>query len=539
MEAKAGRVGLLELSFLVTIVLLFPPVASAQAPSCAGCYPDGQPCTLTYGAAGAVRDSVTGQAVAGAAITVLDLATTSAEDGSYALSGARLEQCHLDYYWSLSATAEGYERYELALYATDTNPGFLEILLDPLPPATVFPVQGFVAEFPACAGRMRGVTVTLQPLGLSTQTTVGVDGGLFAFEAVPPGNYTLTVSPACNPFGCWRETPVVVTDEFVQTAVCMDGPAPAVPPTPTRTPTPHCLFPTPPLCPIGQEPDCITGECVVGCGCKPCEPCPHGQVYSGTLNRCDCVSVPPTPTSTPCPGPVLTPCPLGERPNFCAPELCNAGCGCEECPSCPAGWILAPHQNSCECVPDPEFVTPTPRPTSTPDPCPLRPTPCPLGQEPRPCDDPCGLHCGCDPCPPCGEGEVAAPRLNFCRCVDPTPTATPPRECVGDCDGNGAVTVAELVGMVRAALGGAVTACLSAYAGADARIEITEVMSAVHDALHGCAGAPTGIPSPGERGMCYESANCDPCDVYPCRPFSASRDFCCRYPGLEGIWEVE
>lgn len=69
----------------------------------------------------------------------------------------------------------------------------------------------------------------------------------------------------------------------------------------TPTPTPACPFPAPtaPLCPVGQEPECVSGPCLVGCRCKPCPPCPFDQVYSGYTNRCDCVAEPPSPTPTP------------------------------------------------------------------------------------------------------------------------------------------------------------------------------------------------------------------------------------------------
>jgi subtilisin-like proprotein convertase family protein len=109
-----------------------------------------------------------------------------------------------------------------------------------------FSVSGYVTEFPSCTGRMRGVTVTLQPLGLSTQTGIGPDpseAGLFVFHNVPPGNYTLTVSPGCNPYGCWPETPVSVMSSDVSVpSICpvafSPTPTPTTTMTSTATPTP-------------------------------------------------------------------------------------------------------------------------------------------------------------------------------------------------------------------------------------------------------------------------------------------------------------
>lgn len=80
-------------------------------------------------------------------------------------------------------------------------------------------VAGHVAEFPlGCQGAMRGVTVTLEPGGFTTQTDLAA--GQFVFDGVSPGDYALTVSPACNPFGCWPVHEVHVGDEDVSLTVC-------------------------------------------------------------------------------------------------------------------------------------------------------------------------------------------------------------------------------------------------------------------------------------------------------------------------------
>jgi hypothetical protein len=63
--------------------------------------------------------------------------------------------------------------------------------------------------------------------------------------------------------------------------------------------------------------------------------------------------------------------------------------------------------------------------------------------------------------------------------------------------------------------------------------EINDLLAAVSNALRGCrAGSPsptpTRDPNESESGFCYESADCFPCDVYPCRPTGMSRSFCCQ-----------
>jgi hypothetical protein len=378
--SRRGQLSYVALFFLVGLAMPSSP-AEAQLRSCAGCFPDGEPCTLEYGASGVVRDSATGLPIAGALIDVLGLTTESASDGSYAVRGTRQETCHLDYYWSLSVSAEGYEPAELAYYATDTLSENLELPLDPIVPATGFTIHGIVAEFPACTGRMRGVTVTLEPLALTAETSVGPDGGVFEFVDVPPGEYVLRVSPRCNPFGCWRPTRIQVVDSFVRVDVCMDELTPAVPPTPTQTRTP-----TVPICPE------------------------------------------------------RTPCVLGDKPREqgCTPDGCGLGCGCEPCPACSSGEVLAPRFNVCECVPN-DVTDPTPRPTPTGTPCPVQTPPiCTAGQESIcTAEGDCLPLCECRPCAACPEGMEHA--ASSCACIvtleedDPAPEAKTSSSSSGSC----------------------------------------------------------------------------------------------------------
>ncbi len=74
----------------------------------------------------------------------------------------------------------------------------------------------------------------------------------------------------------------------------------------------------------------------------------------------------------------------------------------------------------------------------------------------------------------------------------PQPRATDAQDiCPGDCDGDGVVTVAELVTLVNIALGNAsIDACPSADVNGDATVSIAELIAAVPSALSGCPTAP-------------------------------------------------
>jgi hypothetical protein len=80
-----------------------------------------------------------------------------------------------------------------------------------------------------------------------------------------------------------------------------------------------------------------------------------------------------------------------------------------------------------------------------------------------------------------------------------TPTATPTRPrpaCPGDCNGDGVVTINELISAVGGALGTS-TACMQACdLNGDGVIEINELIAAVNTALQGCAATPTPTATP-------------------------------------------
>jgi len=61
--------------------------------------------------------------------------------------------------------------------------------------------------------------------------------------------------------------------------------------------------------------------------------------------------------------------------------------------------------------------------------------------------------------------------------------------CVGDCNGNGQVTVDEILTLVNIALGKAqLSDCGAGDANNDGQITVDEILTAVNNALNGCAG---------------------------------------------------
>jgi hypothetical protein len=64
--------------------------------------------------------------------------------------------------------------------------------------------------------------------------------------------------------------------------------------------------------------------------------------------------------------------------------------------------------------------------------------------------------------------------------------------CAGDCDGNGQVTVDEILRGVNVALGAAtIAACVVADGDGDGQVTIDELIGAVNAALSGCAALGT------------------------------------------------
>jgi hypothetical protein len=71
--------------------------------------------------------------------------------------------------------------------------------------------------------------------------------------------------------------------------------------------------------------------------------------------------------------------------------------------------------------------------------------------------------------------------------------AQPSRACTGDCNGDGEVTINELISMVNIALGSSpLSSCAIGDANGDGEITINEIIQAVNFALSGCPTQCTG-----------------------------------------------
>ena len=148
------------------------------------------------------------------------------------------------------------------------------------------------------------------------------------------------------------------------------------------------------------------------------------------------------------------------------------------------GQCLVGPGDTCVCVSE---ITPTlmPPPTATPTPTAV-------------CQGPCdGQSCTV---PGTGLGGNCLSGLDdTCRCVpEVTPTATVVgvSGCVGDCDGDGQVTIQELILAVEISLGESaeVTRCSAADENDDLQVTVDELVRAVDNALDGCP--MTCVPFP-------------------------------------------
>ena len=86
-----------------------------------------------------------------------------------------------------------------------------------------------------------------------------------------------------------------------------------------------------------------------------------------------------------------------------------------------------------------------------------------------------------------------------------TATAVPSQLCVGDCDGNGSVSVDDLIRMVNVALELApicsVSGCLAGDADCNCQITVDEIIQSVNNLLNGCTIFNTCNPVE-HRAMC-------------------------------------
>jgi hypothetical protein len=84
------------------------------------------------------------------------------------------------------------------------------------------------------------------------------------------------------------------------------------------------------------------------------------------------------------------------------------------------------------------------------------------------------------------QGFAVPYRGDVVGCSEATPTPTPLVACPGDCDGNGAVTIAELVRGVAMALGRPVAPCANADLDGSGFVVVNEIVAAVAAASDGC-----------------------------------------------------
>jgi hypothetical protein len=91
------------------------------------------------------------------------------------------------------------------------------------------------------------------------------------------------------------------------------------------------------------------------------------------------------------------------------------------------------------------------------------------------------------PAPTDTETPTSTPTPPLSPTPTPSPTSTLGRQCPGDCDGNGNVTVAEIVVLVNIALGNAqLSSCMPGDADDSHDVTIDEIVAAVNAALSGC-----------------------------------------------------
>jgi hypothetical protein len=91
----------------------------------------------------------------------------------------------------------------------------------PTPVAGQFRICGCVDEYPSSSCGMRGIGITLHPLDITV--TPDFFDTIFCFENVPPGEYSITLSPLqCNPSGCWPDsTPATVVNRDIFVRIMM------------------------------------------------------------------------------------------------------------------------------------------------------------------------------------------------------------------------------------------------------------------------------------------------------------------------------
>jgi predicted outer membrane repeat protein len=216
-----------------------------------------------------------------------------------------------------------------------------------------------------------------------------------------------------------------------------------------------CQCPTSCAAPV----DGLCGDCtaVVGATCESGALCVlHTPTATPTNTPTPTATPTATPTNTPTSTPTVTPTATStpgasdccQCPNFCAAPIAGTcgGCAVVFGASCAGGRL---------CV----TLTPTSTKTFT------------ATKTPTPTQTPTVTL-------------VATVTQTPTQTVPPTPT---PKPCVGDCSGDGHVTVDEILTMVNIALGNTpVTTCQAGDANHDGQITVDEILTAVNNALNGC-----------------------------------------------------
>lgn len=83
--------------------------------------------------------------------------------------------------------------------------------------------------------------------------------------------------------------------------------------------------------------------------------------------------------------------------------------------------------------------------------------------------------------------ETPAPTATDTTGIGPSPTPTPAGStCAGDCNGDGVVTISELITSVNMALGAGGATCPAVDGNGDGSVAINELIAAVNGALGGC-----------------------------------------------------
>jgi cell division septation protein DedD len=124
--------------------------------------------------------------------------------------------------------------------------------------------------------------------------------------------------------------------------------------------------------------------------------------------------------------------------------------------------------------------TPTPTPTDTATPSATETTGSPPTETPAPTTTPTDT-----PAPT----DTAAPTASPHPTDTPSSTVTPSsvaQPCVGDCDGDSLVTIAELLNLVDTALGTAPLSCTAGDIDGNGVIGVSEILTAINRALDGC-----------------------------------------------------